>query len=201
MPFYLLDIRSLPGAAVAGTLFLSRHRMGTKDSQNTGQDEPEISQSSERERASLLASVMKHDAERKVARASARPLGAKPLGPQLAALATSTILAVYVWFASPSWLGPDPVPLPPLAEESAAAKAAIWIGAQQVEAFAASNGRIPSSQEVGPLPPGVRYERLDARTWLLTGEGDRVAITYSSGAPQDDLLGAVRELILEGDDR
>lgn len=157
--------------------------------------EKDVSLSSERERASLLASVLRHDAERKEAQASVRPLGPKPLGPQLAALAVSTALAVYVWFGSPAWLGPDPVPVPSLAEEGAALKASVWLGAQQVEAFEARNGRIPSSLEVGPLPPGVRYQRLDARSYLLVGEGGRVGVTYSSEEPQDDLLAAVQGLL------
>jgi len=88
--------------------------MGTEDHRVTQLNEDEVSLSSEGERASLLASVMEHDAERKDAQATVRPLGQRPLGPQLFALAASTLLAVYVWFGSPAWLGPDPAPLRPL---------------------------------------------------------------------------------------
>jgi hypothetical protein len=175
--------------------------MGTEDHRVTQLDEDGVSLSSERERASLLASVMKHDAERKDAQAAARPLGPRPLGPQLIALAASTLLAVYVWFGSPAWLGPDPAPLPPLAEEGSAVRTAVWLGSQQVEAFRAKNGRVPGSQEVGPLPPGVSYERLDARRYILAGRGDRIGVTYAAGQPQEDLLRAVGEVLAPMEDK
>lgn len=156
-----------------------------------------VSLSSRGERDALLASVLRHDAERKQAQAATPHLGPKPLGPQLLALALSTVVAVYVWFGSPAWLSPDPVPLPPLSEEQTAVQAAVWLGAQQVESFQRRNGRVPGIQEVGSLPPGVRYERLDAQSYILVGEGDRVAVSYSSGEPRDDLRAAAGR-ILEG---
>ena len=173
--------------------------MSAEDRPEIPLDEEDLSLSSERERASLLASVMKHDAERKEARAFVEPPRTKPLAPQLVALAFSTVLAVYVWFGSPSWLGPQPVPLPPLAEEGSAVRTVVWLGAQQVEAFQARNGRIPSSHEVGPLPLGVLYERLDAQSYIIARHGGRVGISYSSGEPMDDLLEAVEALLTEVD--
>ena len=169
--------------------------MSTEDRKDLPLEGDDVSPSSEGERVALLASVMSHQAEREEAQAALRPKGPKPLFPQLAALAGSTFLAVYVWFISPSWLGPHPIPPPPLAEEESAARFASWIAVQQVEDFQEKNGRIPGSQEVGPLPPGVRYQRLDARRYAISGQGERVEITYSSGEPQDDLLGAVEQLL------
>jgi hypothetical protein len=169
--------------------------MGAGDRRDTQRDQDGVSLSSEGERASLLASVMKHDAERKDAQAAVPAHRPKPLAPQLIALAVSTVLAVYVWFGSPAWLSPDPVPLPSLADEGSVVRASVWLGAQQVEAFLSRNGRVPGSQEVGPLPPGVSYERLDARQYILAGRGDRIGITYASGQPQDDLLRAVGEVL------
>jgi len=156
-----------------------------------------VSLSSRGERDALLASVLRHDAERKQAQATTPHPGPKPLGPQLLALALSTVVAVYVWFGSPAWLSPDPVPLPPLSEEQTSVQAAVWLGTQQVESFQRRNGRVPGIQEVGSLPPGVRYERLDAQSYILVGEGDRVAVSYSSGEPRDDLRAAAGR-ILEG---
>lgn len=169
--------------------------MGAENKRETQRDRDGVSLSSEGERASLLASVMKHDAERKDAQAAAPALRPKPLAPQLLALGVSTLLAVYVWFGSPAWLSADPLPLPPLAEEGSVVRASVWLGAQQVEAFRRRNGRVPGSQEVGPLPPGVSYERLDARHYILAGRGDRIGVTYASGQPQDDLLRAVGEVL------
>lgn len=151
--------------------------------------------SKEGERAALLASVLRHDAARKAARSSTLPAGPKPLLPRLLALNFSTALAVYVWFGSPSWLSPDPVPLPPLPEERAAVAASVWLGTQEVETFRHENGRLPGVQEVGPLPPGVRYERLDARRFLLVGKGDRVIVPYTDGDPMEELRNAAARLL------
>jgi hypothetical protein len=66
-------------------------------------------------------------------------------------------------------------------------EAAVWLGIQQVESFRRRNGRVPGVQEMGPLPPGVRYERVDARRYILVGKGDRVIVTFGSEDPVDAL--------------
>jgi hypothetical protein len=104
-------------------------------------------------------------------------------------------VAVYVWFGSPRWLDPAPPALPSIAEEGAAVRVAVWLGVQQVEAFRLRSGRIPGAQELGPLPPSVEYQRLDAQSYILAGMGDRVGVTYSSGEPLENLQDAVRQLL------
>lgn len=160
-------------------------------------DEEDFSQSSERERASLLARVMKEQTERSNALASALPLGPKPLGPQLVALALATVAAAYFWLGSPGWLNRPPPPLPPMAEEGSAVRLVVWLGVQQVEDFRGASGRIPGPQELGPLPPGLEYRRLDAQSYLIAGRGDRVRVTYTSGESQDDLREAVQRILEE----
>jgi len=114
---------------------------------------------------------------------------------RLAALAASTGLAVYVWFGSPSWLNPDPGPLPPLEVEASTVRASVWLAAKQVEALEARSGRVPGPQEIGSLPPGVHYERLDAHRYLIIGQGNRYSVTYTSGESQGPFLEAARELL------
>lgn len=151
--------------------------------------------SSEKERATLLASVLRLDAERKAADSSVPPQRPRSLASRLAALAASTALAVYVWFGSPFWLNPDPGPLPPLAAEASTVRASVWLAAQQVKALEDRSGRIPGPQEIGSLPPGIRYERLDAHRYLIIGQGSLYRVTYTSGDAQDPFLEAALELL------
>lgn len=126
----------------------------------------------------------------------ARSQGPKPLDRQLVLLATATVAAVYLWFGSPGWLNRPPPPQPTLAEEASAVRAALWLGVQQVETFRRSSSRVPGGQELGPLPPGVDYRRLDARSYLLVGTGGRMRVSYTSLEPLDELLEAARQLFV-----
>jgi len=163
------------------------------------EEEEDISLSSENERASVVASVMRHTAERTMVRATQRPPGPKPLFPQLVGLALSTALAVYVWFGSPGWLEPDPIPLPPVAVEDATLRSVMFIQAGLIEDYKDRNGRAPAFlEEAGPALPGVKYERRDAQTYFLHGKGDRVRLSYSSGDSLTVFLGAAGEALLLG---
>ncbi len=156
--------------------------------------------SSEMERASAIASVLRHQAERKEAQEAVKPVGKKPLLPQLSALALSTAAAVYVWFGSPGWLGPALPPLPPLEVEGAHVATAVYLQTQRIEGYRARNGRLPAFlEEAGPGVPGVRYARLDARTYRVQGQDRRVAVTYTSGEPMDSLVAAVARVLSRGD--
>lgn len=177
-------------------------RKGQKHSSKVGResslDDQGAQLSSEKERAALLASILRRDARGKEARTSGGATGGRALAPRLAGLAVSTGLAVYVWFGSPSWLEPGPPPLPPLAVEETSLRASVWLAAQQVEALETRSGRVPGPQEIGSLPPGIRYERLDAKRYLIVGRGDRALVTHASGDPQDPLLDAARTVLTGG---
>jgi len=163
------------------------------------EEEEDVPLSSKTERAAMIASVMRHQAERSEVRASMRPLGPRPLLPQLMGLAISTALAVYVWFGSPDWLEPAPIPLPPVEVEVATLRLEMFIQAQAIEHYRENNGRAPAFlEEAGPARPGVAYRRLDAQTYLLQGQGDRVRLTYSSGDSLAVFLGAAGEALLTG---
>ncbi len=185
---------SPPGGPTESKGSQSKLAMSSEDQSKIDPAEPDVSQSSEGERASLLASVARHHAERTEAQARVRAQGPKPLGRQLVLLALATGVAVYAWFGSPGWLNRPPPPPPTLAEEASAVRAAMWITMQQVEAFRRSSNRTPGGQELGPLPPGVDYRRLDARGYLLVGRGGRIRISYSSREPQDEFIEAIRHL-------
>jgi hypothetical protein len=157
----------------------------------------DVSLSSETERAAMVASVLRHQAEREVVRGATRTPGPKPLFPQLTGLAVATALAVYVWFGSPAWLEPDPIPLPSMEVERATLRIQMWIQANAIEHYRTDNGRTPAFlEEAGPPRPGVEYDRLDAQTYVLHGQGDRVRLRYSS---RDSLfLGEAGEALLMG---
>jgi len=147
----------------------------------------------------MIASVLKHQAERAEVRESVRIPGPKPLLPQLIGLAMATAVAVYFWFGSPAWIEPDPIPPPPVEVEVAALRLSMFVQAQAIENYRAANGRTPAFlEEAGPPRPGLTYRRLDARTYLLQGQGDRVRLTYTSRDSLPAFLGAAAEALLSG---
>ncbi|MFC1791643.1 hypothetical protein ACFL0I_04160 [Gemmatimonadota bacterium] len=155
-----------------------------------GEDE-KLQLSSEDERAAVIASVLRDQAEREEARESTPLPGPKPLLPQLSALAVSTAFAVYVWFGSPGWLEPDPIPLTPVAVEESTVRAVIFLQAQKIEDYRERYGRLPAFlEEAGPGIHGVRYRRLDGQTYRIHGQGDRVGLSYTSGEPLAEFLGS-----------
>lgn len=169
------------------------------DQESDQEEEQDLTLSSETERAAMIASVLRHQAERKEIRNSVRPLGPKPLLPQLTGLALSTALAVYLWFGSPAWLEPDPIPLPPVAVEVATLRLEIFVQAQAIEHYRATNGRTPAFlEEAGPPRPSIEYRRLDAQTYILQGQGERVRLTYSSRDSLAAFLGTAGEALLTG---
>lgn len=161
--------------------------------------EEDLSLSSETERAAMIASVMRDQATREEVRFTAPTPGRRPLLPQLVALALSTALAGYVWFGSPGWLEPDPIPLPPVAVEAATLRLQIFVQAQAIEHFRTATGRTPAFlEEAGPPRPGIAYRRLDGQTYLLQGQGDQIRLTYTSTDSLPAFLGADGAALLMG---
>ena len=164
-----------------------------------GEEEEDLTLSSSTERDAVVASVMRDQAERTVIRASMWPHGPKPLLPQLMGLAITTALAVYVWFGSPDWLEPDPIPLPPVEVEVATLRLEMFFQAQAIEHYREHNGRAPAFlEEAGPARPGVSYRRTDAQSYQLRGQGDRIRLTYTSRDSLLLFLGSAGEALLEG---
>lgn len=170
-----------------------------QDPSDPGEEKKSFTLSTEGERAAMIASVLRDQAIREGMRALTPGPSPKPLFPQLVALAVATLLAAYVWFGSPGWLGPHPVPLPPVEVEAATLRLEMFIQAQAIEHYREQNGRTPAFlQEVGPPRPGITYRRLDASTYLLQGHGERVRLSLSSRDSLATFLGADGEALLLG---
>ena len=157
----------------------------------------EVRLSSDMERAAAIASVMRHQAQREEAQLTASPvLKTRPLLTQLSTLAVATAFSVYVWFGSPRWLEPDPIPLPTLEAEEDLVRSAILLQAERIQAYREENGRLPAFlMEAGPVLPGVRYDRLDSRTFRIHGSGERLSFTYSSGEPMDEYQASLEAIL------
>jgi hypothetical protein len=68
--------------------------------------------------------------------------------------------------------------------EEAALRMVVYLQAQRVELFRRDRGRLPDAlEETGEPLPGVRYERLDSRTFRLHAVGRRDTLLYTSSTP------------------
>ncbi len=149
--------------------------------------EDDVRLSSDMERAAAIASVMRDQALKKKAMARVKPPGQKPLLPQLVALAGATVLAVYVWFGSPGWLQPDPVPPPPLQVERDATRTAVLLQVERIREYRERYGRLPAFlEEAGQPLPGVDYQRLDNRSFRVRSRTPRTTVSYQSGESLDE---------------
>ncbi len=80
-------------------------------------------------------------------------------------------------------------------DEMAGRRIATYIQAQQVEAFRQTSGRLPDMlRETGEPIPGMTYERLDARTYRLSGATERTSVHWVSTDSLSALLGDSTEL-------
>lgn len=80
------------------------------------------------------------------------------------------LVALYVWFAAPSWLAPSPPPPVPPERVDAGLRMAVYLQAEQIRVFRDDRGRLPDAlDETGEALPGIRYDRIDARTYRLRG--------------------------------
>lgn len=156
----------------------------------------DIKVSSDLERAAVIASVMRHQAQQEEVRTQVQYMGKKALLPQLLTLAASTAFAVYVWFGSPSWLEPDPIPLPPLSVEEDVVRSAVLLQVERIQSYRETNGRLPAFlEEAGPRLPGVEYRRLDNRNYRLNARGERVIIHFRSGQPLTEFQESLEALL------
>jgi len=159
-------------------------------------EEMDVVLSSDMERAAAIASVMRDQALKEEALAQVRPPGKKPMLPQLGALALSTALAIYVWFGSPGWLEPDPIPPVPLQIEEDVVRTAVLLQVERIRSYREQNGRLPAFlEEAGPRLPGVEYRRLDSRRFQIHGHGERTTVDYVSGQPLDEFRESLQAVL------
>lgn len=152
--------------------------------------------SDERERARLLAAVMRHQEERAAAAEATRERRGRRTRTRRAVLAIAWMGVAYVWLGSPSWLQvPEPAPRT-LAAEATGLRLSVFLQSQRVEAYRRSSGRLPFIlQEAGPPLPGVRYRRLDSRSYVLEGGTERIWLHFDSRRPPLDFVGRAGELL------
>jgi hypothetical protein len=103
----------------------------------------------------------------------------------------SLIVALYAYAARPDWVfGPDQVRMQPVRKQ-AYAKFAMYLAAQKVETYRASQGRLPGSLgELGEDWPGMSYRALSFTTFELTVRGDSGEIALQSDRPVRAFLGS-----------
>ncbi|HEX9885510.1 MAG TPA: hypothetical protein VGA70_03440 [Longimicrobiales bacterium] len=144
------------------------------------EDEGDQSLSLEVERSRAVEEVLADQAAKEQLRMALRRRPGTTMG-RVAALAALSAASLYAWFISPVWLDPAPPPPVALEHERASLRFAMYIQAQRIEAFREERGRLPDVlEEAGEPLPGMRYDRLDARTYRLRGSGDRTTYLYVS---------------------
>jgi len=153
------------------------------------QDDPDlpvhsISRVEDRER--LLAEALAH-AEALEEQYKVVPIEPADLsGRWKAPLATALfVLAAVLGFFPPAWLTGPPAPGPTEGEHDRGLRAAIWLQAQQVEAFRLRHGRLPASlAEVPGSMAGLTMVRSGNRAYQIRGRGeDGEVVLFDSARP------------------
>jgi hypothetical protein len=104
-------------------------------------------------------------------------------------------LTLYLAVQPPAFLLPAPVTLPTPAERAASIRFAMYVQAQQVEHFRATQGRLPATlNEVGNPVPGVEYRVLDNNTYQLASTAD-TALRLTSTDSLRQFLGSSLQLL------
>jgi hypothetical protein len=140
------------------------------------------------EAADAVAAVMKHAAtqdeiaHRRIT-PKKQPKWMLPFGVNLA------VLAVYLLIAPPGWITVNPIEGPDLARQGDDMRAAMWLQAQQVEAYRIQNGRLPTTlAESGRVTAGVEYIR-DGDHFRLIAAIDTIGddpVIWDSNAPNTE---------------
>lgn len=142
------------------------------------------------DRYEALLEVLEQQAERASHEPGApvRSHGGRWRGIVLAVLVGVT---AWVWIAPPAWLvppGPGPAPIE---EEEAALRFRMYLQAQRIRSFELSRGRLPATlEEAGEAAEGLEYELVAPGIYALTGETERLRITYRSDAPLKEWVGS-----------
>lgn len=101
-------------------------------------------------------------------------------------------LSAYLLAFPPQWI--SGAALPTISESARAdgTKAALFIQAQQIEAFRVRRGRLPGSlEELEGALPGIRFVRSNSRVFqLVATDVGRPSVIYDSTRPIDEFAGA-----------
>jgi hypothetical protein len=105
-------------------------------------------------------------------------------------LAVLVVVFVVIWWKGNDWLGPPQPPPQTTSQLQTDLRVAMYLQVQRIKAFQLRTGHLPDQlNDAGPPVPGIRYQKLDDRTYELSGENGRVTLTYRSDQPIGALLG------------
>ena len=147
--------------------------------------------------ADAVANVMKEQAEKEAARDEILlPLDQPPSAVPWIVLGVLSILSLYLWFGSPSFLATGvPEPLPPTLVE-AGLRMEVYHQALKVNGFYQRERRLPNSlAEAGDPYSNVAYQRLDPRSYRLWIAGTEGSIEFASTDSLSLFLGNAPQVI------
>lgn len=150
------------------------------------------------DRYESLLEVLEAQAERADAdaRRSRRGKGRARGRLKLGLLATLVAVTVWLWVLPPAWLVPPPPAPPTAAEEEASLRFGIYLQAQRIRVYQLEHGTLPATLEAaGPPVPGMSYAVVAPGVYELTGETERVRVTYRSTEPLREWVGPDVELL------
>lgn len=157
--------------------------------------------SSSDEAARVIQDVMQDQAERKARKEEATKRKKKKRFLPLPVVALLWgVACLVVWAATPQFLLPEPLPEPSSAEVETGLRMEMLSMVEEIDSYREQTGRVPETLErvVDRPPSTVRYTRLSAEAYRLTGQRGETEIIYQSGDPVDDLVGDVRRQIQGG---
>ena len=163
------------------------HDLGTDD-----EDDSAFEQSSTEDRAAMLADAVAHAATQEAHYRQPHDdgRGSSPWKTPLAIVVFA--LSAYLVTFPPPWMAGEAPPALSRSAREQGLKAALFLQAQQIEAFRARQGRLPRSLEetTGALA-GIQFVRSNNRVFQLVVAGpDGPSIIYDSSRPIDEFVAA-----------
>ena len=143
------------------------------------------------ETADLVSEVLQDAKRREEARTRKAPVGRNRQRVAAVSLPLAGAFSFYLWFGNPAWVAPTVSP--PIAADKVdqGLRIAMFFEAQKIESFRQQSGRLPDAlSELGGTPPAeMTYQRLDARTYQLTGQSRGVTLTFNSDQAIQQFVG------------
>lgn len=110
---------------------------------------------------------------------------------KVVALLGLIVVTVWLWVLPPPWLIPPAPAGPSAAEQEAGLRFGVYLQAQRIRVYELEHGVLPRTLDAaGPTIPGVTYEVVGDGVYELTGETDRVRVTYRSDEPLREWVGS-----------
>jgi hypothetical protein len=162
------------------------------------QDIPVIDLTSTEDRETILAEALAHTALLE-AQYKQPLIDEKRTGRWKAPLAIIVFfLSGYLLAFPPGWVAGEALPEASVSAREQGMRAALYVQAQQVEAFRVRRGRLPASMdELQATLPGISLVRSNNRVFqLVTPSVDGSQVIYDSSRPTDEFEAAVSALDL-----